>query len=315
MFAGLMKARNKWLAIPCLIAGLSLTGCGGGGGVSVTVPPPSPGAAAKANHVVLVVLENTNYGSVVGSPDAPYLNSLIPQGALATNYYANVHPSIGNYFMLTAGQIPTINDAYTGSVSAPEIASEEMGAGKSWRVYAEGIPSIGYTGGDTGTYLKRHNPFAYFGDTVGTTAAAKNIVPFSQLASDSAATLPNFVMIVGNMYDDGHTCAPMAKVCNTATRLQQADNWLKTTLPQILSNPSFQSSGLLAVTFDESENESTNGGGQVATVLMGTNVKSGYEASGFYQHQSLLRLMLQAQGVNALPNAAAIAPDMGEVWK
>jgi len=264
--------------------------------------------------VVLVVLENANYASVVDSADAPYLNSLIPQGTLIPNYYANVHPSIGNYFFLTTGQLVSADDAYTGTAPPPDMATEEGGSSKSWKIYAEGIPSVGYVGGDTGTYLKRHNPFAYFADVLGTTAV-NDIVPFSQLATDVTGALPNFAMIVGNIYDIGHNCAPTVTTCTTAVRVQQADAWLKATLPQILGNASFQSSGLLAITFDESENDLSFGGGHVATVLLGTNVKTGYEATGTYQHPSLLRLMLKAQGITTLPNAAAIGPDMGEVWK
>jgi hypothetical protein len=307
-----VRTDKEILVIICLGVSLLLTACGGGG-VSVTTAP-SPGAAAKANHVVLIVLENTNYSSVVASPDAPYLNSLIPQGAQAVNYYADVHPSIGNYFMLTSGQIVTIDDSYTGTVTAPDLATEEVGAGKSWKVYAEGIPSVGYTGGDTGAYLKRHNPFAYFADVAGSPEAS-NIVPFSQLATDASTTLPNLTMIVGNIFDVGHNCVPTVVTCTTSVRVQQADAWLQATLPQILSNVGFQNSGLLAVTFDESENDLTNGGGRVLTLLLGTNVKHGYQATGTYQHQSLLRLLLEAQGVNSLPNASALAPDMGEVWK
>jgi acid phosphatase len=263
---------------------------------------------------VLVVLENQNYADVVGSANAPYLNSLIAQGTLATNYYANTHPSIGNYFMMTSGNIVTNDDEYTGTISPPEIVSALTGAGKSWKVYAEGIPSAGYTGGDTGAYLKRHDPLSYFTDVEGT-AAASNIVLFSQLAEDTAGTLANFTMIVGNIYDVGHNCAPTITNCTTQVELQQADAWLSSTLPQVLANKGFSGSGLLAITFDESADDNTNGGGQVATVLLGTNVQQGYQATGFYQHQSLLRLMLEAQGIAQLPNAAATAPSMGEVWK
>ena len=40
----------------------------------------------------------------------PYLNSLASQYDLATQYFANTHPSIGNYFMLTTGQPITFDD-------------------------------------------------------------------------------------------------------------------------------------------------------------------------------------------------------------
>jgi acid phosphatase len=122
-------------------------------------------------------------------------------------------------------------------------------------------------------------------------------------------------MIVGNVFDVGHSCAPTAVNCTTAVRLQQADGWLQSTLPQVLSNQGILTGGMLAVTFDESENDNTNGGGQVATVLVGPTVKSGYQAVGMYQHESLLRLMLEGLGVSSLPNAAAGAASMDEVWK
>jgi acid phosphatase len=268
----------------------------------------------EASYVVLVVLENENYADVVGSPDAPYLNSLMTQGTLATNYFANSHPSIGNYFMLTTGNLVSTDDAYSGTVPPPEIVSVLTEAGKSWKAYVEGIPAVGYTGLSTDLYLKWHDPLAYFADVEGTPAAS-NIVPFSQLTTDASGTLANFVMIVGDIYDVGHNCLPTVTNCTTAVELQQADAWLQSTLPLILTNPGFQASGLLAVTFDESATDNTNGGGQVATVLLGTNVKVGYQATGMYQHQSLLKLMLEAQGINVLPGLAVAAPSMDEVWK
>src|SRR4051812_41838980 len=63
-------------------------------------------------HVVIVMEENAGYSSVIGNSAMPYLNSLASKYGLATKYYANTHPSIGNYFMLTTGQIVTNNDSY-----------------------------------------------------------------------------------------------------------------------------------------------------------------------------------------------------------
>src|SRR2546427_11845970 len=72
------------------------------------------------NHVFIVVEENTDYTSVIGSSSMPYLNGLAQQYALATQYYANTHPSIGNYFMMSAGKIITNDDNYaTVSSSRP----------------------------------------------------------------------------------------------------------------------------------------------------------------------------------------------------
>src|SRR5260370_15906836 len=69
---------------------------------STTVPASS--------HVFIVLEENHSYSSVIGSSSMPYLNSLATKYGLATQYYANTHPSIGNYFMLTAEQNNTNNE-------------------------------------------------------------------------------------------------------------------------------------------------------------------------------------------------------------
>src|SRR5215470_11350593 len=67
-------------------------------------------AVPQAGHVVVVVEENHSYSSVIGNSAMPYLNSLANQYGLATQYFANTHPSIPNYFWLTTGQYVTLDD-------------------------------------------------------------------------------------------------------------------------------------------------------------------------------------------------------------
>jgi hypothetical protein len=42
--------------------------------------------------------------------------------------------------------------------------------------------------------------------------------------------------------------------------------------------------------------------------------KGGYQSTTFYQHESVLRLMLEGLGVTTLPGAAATAPKMWEFF-
>ena len=107
----------------------------------------------------MVLEENHSYSEVIGNSAMPYLNSLVSQYGLATEYFANTHPSIGNYFMLTTGQLVTNDDGFTGTVGVDNIARDLIAAGKTWKSYAESIPSTGYTGSDVYPYSKRHNPF------------------------------------------------------------------------------------------------------------------------------------------------------------
>src|SRR5437868_4118478 len=56
------------------------------------------------NHVVVIAFENHSYSDFVNNANAPYLNgTLIPKGGLATNFYANVHGSLANYYYVTMG--------------------------------------------------------------------------------------------------------------------------------------------------------------------------------------------------------------------
>jgi len=291
---------------------LSSAGNGGGGGA-----PSGP----TADHVFLVVLENHSFSQVIGSPAMPYLNALASQNSLATNYFANVHPSIGNYFMLTTGQIITTDDAFNGVVPDDNLARALAAAGKTWKTYMQSIPSQSYIGGDALPYVKRHNPFAFFTDVAGAdgqhaTAQAANIVPFTQLASDMAANaLPNFGFIAPDFNHDAHQCPDGSSSCPDSQRLATADMWLQSNIDPLIKSPAF-TNGVLIILFDEGDfSDPANGGGQVAAVLVGSHVKMGFRSTTFYQHQNVLRLIVDLLSVSDHPGAAATAASMNDFFQ
>lgn len=290
-----------------LLSGVLSLSCGGGGGSSTNSPQvPVPASQPTFAHVAVVVLENHSYSDVIGNSAMPYLNSLAQQYGSARQYYANAHPSIPNYFMLTTGKTETIDDNFTGTVSDDNAARELTKAGKSWKCYAESLPGPGYIGADVYPYVRRHNPFTYFSDFQSNSpAASASLVPFSQFATDLANnTLPQYSFIVPNVMDDAHDGT-----------LAQADAWLQQNIGPLVTSSAFQSSGLLIITFDEGDqSDTTNGGGQVATVIVSSKSKKGYTSQTLYQHQSTLRLSLAASGVSAFPGAAGTAPDMTEFF-
>lgn len=306
---------------------LILSSCGGGGSTTAGIPTTSGnnsspnGAASATSHVFVVVLENANYKSVIDSKAMPYLNSLIPQGALATNYFANFHPSIPNYFMLTAGQSVTMTDAFKGIVADDNIVRELTTAGKTWKVYAQSLPSIGYLGQDVYPYSRHHIPFTYFSDVQQTPAQQMNVVPLTQLATDMASNLlPGYAMIVPDQQNNAHDCPigfPPGETtaCTFTDRLASADAFLKAQVAPILANPQFQRDGLMIITFDESAGDNTNGGGKVVTLLLGPHVRMGFQSTTLHAHQSLLRLSLSALGVNTFPGLSATAPPMDEFFQ
>ncbi len=268
-------------------------------------PAPAGVGIPRAGHVFLVTEENHDYTGVLDSASMPYLDSLARQYGLATQYYANTHPSIGNYFMLGTGQIITNDDNYSTIVTVDNVVRRLRTAGKTWKSYAEDIPSVGYTGADVGRYARKHNTFALLSDVANDSTERRNLVPFTQFATDLVGgTLPHFSNIVPNLCNDAHDC-PLAT----------ADAWLRTHIAPLLASATFQRDGLLVVTFDESEGDNTHGGGRIAWVVVSPKAKRGYESTTLYQHQSTLRLTLEALGITQFPGAAAAAPAMSEFFE
>jgi len=274
----------------------TLVGCESPGRPSGRVP--------RAAHVFIVTEEHHDYSAVIGSSSMPYLNSLAQQYGLATQYYANTHPSIGNYFMLGTGQIITHDDSYSTIVTVDNVVRRLLAAGKTWKSYAEDLPSVGYTGGDVGGYARKHNTFALLSDVANDSTQRQNLVPFTQFATDLAnCTLPDYANIVPNLCNDAHDC-PLAT----------ADTWLRTHIAPLLASSTFQQDGLLIITFDEAGSDNTHGGGRIAWVIVSPKAKRGHQSTTLYQHQSTLRLTLEALGIARFPGAGVAAPAMSEFF-
>jgi hypothetical protein len=262
-------------------------------------------AVPVSSHVFIVVEENHKYSDVIGNSSMPYLNGLANKYGLALKYYANTHPSIGNYFMLTTGQIITNNDSFCSKITNDNIVRHLITAGKTWKSYAESLPSVGYTGCSSGAYVKRHNPFAYFNDVVDSSTEKLNLVPFSQLPTDLTSNhLPQFSFIVPNLNNDAHNGT-----------LSQADYWLKKNIGPLINSSVFQKDGILIIVFDEAETSDTQGGGgHVTAVVIGPKVLAGHKSSITYQHQNTLKTLMKALGVSTFPGAASSASSMSDFF-
>lgn len=301
-------------------SGSAGNGGSGGSGGSGSGSSGSGSSIPQFSHVFILLEENHSYSDVIGNPSMPYLNGLATANGLATQYYANAHPSLPNYFELTVGAgtsiTGTAGDSYNGVVTQDNVVRALTAAGKTWKCYAEALPSVGYLGGDQGAYIQHHDPFAYLSDVQQSPAQAANIEPFTQLATDLANNaLPDYAFIVPDVNDDAHDCPPGLTSCTDTQKLANADRWLSTNIAPLLASSSFQNS-LLIIVFDESEDSDTqNGGGHVPAVLVSPLVKPGYQSTTVYQHQSTLRLMMEGLGVSDLPGDAAAAPDMTEFFQ
>ena len=299
----------------------------------VTASPLRAEEVPRVNHVFIVVEENQDFSCVLGNPVMPYLNSLAAKYAVATSYYANSHPSISNYFVLTTGQAiykGRFGDVRTDPVNVDNVIRELKRNGKSWRAYVEGVPSAGYMGGNINStgYVKRHNPLAYFAQDISPDDRA-NLAPFAQFSGDLAGErLANYSFFVPNLFDDGHSIKGtngsnqgLAR-CGEAAAMKQVDDWLKSIFTPLIASKLFQQDGLLVITYDESSTDDESdgaghwGGGRVATLIISSKVKPAYRSIVLYHHESTLRLMLEALGLdeNHWPGGAKTAPSMAEFF-
>ena len=103
------------------------SGGGEGGGDSTGIP--------QFPHVFIVLEENHSFSDVVGNTaNMPYLNGLIAANSLATQYYADAHPSLPNYFMLTVGEGTSITgtqgDSWSGVVTDDNVVRALTAANK-----------------------------------------------------------------------------------------------------------------------------------------------------------------------------------------
>ncbi len=266
---------------------------------------PSLAQLPTFNHVFIVVEENRNYSGVIGNTSMPYFNGLAKQYGLATQYYANTHPSIGNYFMLTTGQIITNDNGYSGTVTADNVVRHLLTAGKTWKAYEEDLPSPGYIKPNVAKYVRKHCPLSYLSDVINSSVQKLNLVPFSQFKTDLAnGTLPDYSFITPNLCNDAHDCS-----------LATADKWLKSNIDPLIQSQTFKNGGLLVIVFDEAGSDNTHGGGRVVWIAVSPKFsKLNYKSTKFYQHQSALRLMMQGLGLTTFPGKAASASNMAEFF-
>jgi hypothetical protein len=269
-------------------------------GLATLVVAGIPGVALGAssvprfNHVYLIVMENHEYGSIVGNSSAPFINSLISKYGLATNYNAIGHPSEPNYIAMFAGSTLGVTTDGRYDLGASNLADQIDAAGKSWHVYEQDYPghcspaSSAKGGVDlvglAGYYFRKHDPAISFTDISGHPARCSRITSLSSFSPSAA----NFELIVPNTYNDMHSAS-----------VATGDSFLKRFVPLITSSAAFGHS-LLVITWDEGSTR-IGGGGRVATLVVSPLLmSSGIRSSVAHNHYSLLRTIEAGLGLPCL---------------
>ena len=240
-------------------------------------------------HVVWIVFENKPYSDIIGSASAPYTNTLASECGVATNFFAETHPSLPNYIAMTSGSTQGITDNAAPSshpLAVPSIFSQVA----SWRSLQESMPSnCALT--DSYPYAVRHNPAAYYTDI--RTACASFDVPLGSTPDISAA----YTFVTPNLCNDMHDCS-----------VSTGDSWLSTFLPKILGSSAYTSgSTAIFITWDEDDSSASN---HVATLVIAPPVPIGTGIATTFNHYSMLRTTEELLGVNTYLGNAATATSM-----
>jgi hypothetical protein len=265
----------------------------------------SPAASAPAplpafDHVVVIVFENKETNSVFGNRAAPTFNSYARRYAKLSRYYGVTHPSLPNYLALVSGSPQGITtDCTSCVVDAQNLADTIEAAGRSWKTYAEGLPSPGFLGPYRGRYAKKHNPFAYFRDVIADPARRSRIVPLGRLSSDlRAGALPSFSLVVPDLCHSMHDCS-----------VSVGDTWLRKYAAKFLTLPKT----VVFVVFDEG-GTNLGGGGHTAALALGTSVRAGSRFTRLTGHYGILRTIEEAWGLPLLGHSAHVGPIIG-IWR
>src|SRR5262249_19948669 len=127
----------------------------------LTIPTSNVG---HIDHVQVIYMENHGVGDIIGSPNAPFINSLINSQDYVSNFFALSHPSDPNYFRILGGSDFGIayNPPSNGLINAPSLMQEMDQNGMSWAGYAQSMPFPGATM-PSGNYSPDQLPFLQFG--------------------------------------------------------------------------------------------------------------------------------------------------------
>src|SRR5437016_6827516 len=94
----------------------------------------TPADGKHYGHVFVIMMENTGYNSLIGNPNAPWINRAARSYGLATNYFGVTHPSQPNYVAATAGITGPTSDA-DETLNVPNIVDQIEGSGRTWKSY------------------------------------------------------------------------------------------------------------------------------------------------------------------------------------
>jgi Phosphoesterase family. len=262
-------------------------------------------------HVFVIMMENTGYASLIGNPNAPWINAAAGKYGLATNYFGVTHPSQPNYIAATAG-IQGLDSDNDETLAVPNVVDQLESHGKTWKAYMQSYSlctsQLDHMCGDQ-LYERKHNPFVSFLDVQTSPARMANIVDLSQLNSDLAAgTVPDYVWISPDQCNDmhGRSTAGACNFGNVQGLISTGDAFLSDTVGKIMSSSAWTGNSAIFIAWDESDftgsgfggfgddsgccdSVAGQGGGHVVTLVISHSDHAARTSGVAYNHYSMLR--------------------------
>jgi hypothetical protein len=300
-----------------------------------------------AQHVVLVINENTSFGTIFPS-GMPWLVSQGKRYGYANNYSSDVSGSLLDYLYLASGSCEskydcggapacsmpseshnfncngndcfTLNSCIATSTKDP-ITDENIfqlmnNQPISWKVYVQNYLNAGGNVNVPDFTWANQPPFTHY------YARHNAAVWYEEVLSNRLGSQGNIVDFEQFGIDVANGTLPRFAIIvpdgcwdlhDSCSSLTSADDFLKSNLTPMLNLPDFKTggSGLVIVTFDNGDGDAA---GKIFTAVMGPNVKPGYVSEVPYKHENTLRTMLDALGIEAHPGWSARAADMSDFF-
>lgn len=314
---------------------------GASGLAPATLTPPTS-TVGHLDHLFMTYMENKGAGDILGSPNAPYINSLVNAYGYGSNYYGVGHPSNPNYYPIIGASDFGITG---GSVDAPNLMDQiEATPGMNWASYKENDGDAP----DESPYDRDPTPFLSFDNIANNPErVAKHLFALPQMATDLAAweadpeanPFPNYVWFEPNEANnmEGPTDFPfggaipwlLSFLTDHQYNVAAGDKFLQNTVPTILNSALWKDpnqKSAIFITWDEDfDNISLGVGNQGNKIPMIVIPSPGAVAAGmrsghfvvadYNNHYSLTRTIEETLGLTPINDNDTYAQPMNGYWK
>lgn len=348
-----LGCRIKWdipfLTVVVLLLAAFSIGCGGGQSAAATpsqntqsqTPTVSNTSSASPvttgpHHIFVMSEENQSYSSVIGNTSQmPYINKLLSQGTLWSNFYANQHGSMHAYIETMSGTAFTCsgNDCgANGALTGPSLMDLMNAKGMAWKGYFDGLSICGQLAPQSSNwiinpdsngkqnYYQRHTPYPWYAmaqSTISTCSggSGNGWWPMSQFTTDLANHSFGYLnWITPDGTSDGHDGS-----------LQQVDAFMAKWLPQLLTSSYFQpgGDGILIIWWDEAAlsdvscggPDGTSCGGKIPMIVIGPGIQANNQDPTPSNHDSVSRFIQEQLGFTPSLGKSVSVPDFTQTFE